>query len=205
MFKQRSSLTTYKPNFTVFLQEICIAVCLILPFYHCESISPAFVQIEVETGEPTARRPSKKQERNGFSTQRAQTAGPSGLISQKQWKKRMPPGCQTYIYADKRACCVSHHSVTRVEGIPGHRLLREERTVKPAEGPAYIMLQHHIILVIVYFDQREITMKSSYSSCYSSFGISMLLQMKLRPQVSNMWSRGQNWPSSRPHKGCKLQ
>lgn len=42
--------------------------CLILPFYHCESISPAFVQIEVETGESTARRPSKKQERNGFST-----------------------------------------------------------------------------------------------------------------------------------------
>lgn len=66
MFKQRSSLTSYKPNFTLFLQKICIAVCLILPFYHCESISPAFVQIEVETGEPTARRPSKKTRKEWF-------------------------------------------------------------------------------------------------------------------------------------------
>lgn len=49
-----------------FYRKYVLQFCLILPFYHCESISPAFVQIEVETGEPTARRPSKKTRKEWF-------------------------------------------------------------------------------------------------------------------------------------------
>lgn len=56
-----------------------------------------------------------------------------GMVLAHSGHKLLPPlvwfhrsngkkGClqdAKHIYADKRACCISHHSVTRVEGIPG--------------------------------------------------------------------------------------